>query len=230
MFFDQFLGCCASKAAPRLGDDKFVRAGQNGVQVSRTYGRPRPDRVSVRSTVSPEITTAQALFTEDSITLHCSRKVASVSPGLRRALRRAGTRRRRGRRARRLGRGLRLGAEHVGARVPQHQPLPRPVVRVGREVEHPLGQRRRGVRMAGALGRPVFTLKTGMSTLLEKQVRHLRPTRLTLWVRPEMEAYCRGRILPELTVPAAINAPTLSSIDSTISRISGVSGPVPWPT
>src|SRR5687768_9201316 len=58
-----------------------------------------------------------------------------------------------------------------------------------------------------SLGRPVFTLKTGMSTLLEKQIRHLRPTRLTLWVRPEMEAYCRGRILPELKVPAAINAP-----------------------
>lgn len=58
-----------------------------------------------------------------------------------------------------------------------------------------------------SLGRPVFTLRTGMSTLLEKQVRHLRPTRLTLWVRPEMEAYCRARIVPELKVPAAINAP-----------------------
>lgn len=58
-----------------------------------------------------------------------------------------------------------------------------------------------------SLGRPVFTLRTGMSTLLEKQVRHLRPTRLTLWVRPEMEAYCRGRIVPELKVPTEINAP-----------------------
>ena len=58
-----------------------------------------------------------------------------------------------------------------------------------------------------SMGRPVFTLRTGMSTLLDKQVRHLRPTRLTLWVRPEMEAYCRARILPELKVPAAVNEP-----------------------
>lgn len=58
-----------------------------------------------------------------------------------------------------------------------------------------------------SLGRPVFTLRTGMSTLLAKQVRHLRPTRLTLWVRPEMEAYCRARIVPELKVPTEINTP-----------------------
>src|SRR5687768_538470 len=58
-----------------------------------------------------------------------------------------------------------------------------------------------------SLGRPVFTLRTGMSTLLDKQVRHLRPTRLTLWVRPEMEAYCRTRIVPEMKVPTEVNAP-----------------------
>ena len=58
-----------------------------------------------------------------------------------------------------------------------------------------------------SMGRPVFTLMTGMSSLLAKQVRHLRPTRLTLWVRPEMEAYCRGRIVPELNVPTAVNVP-----------------------
>ena len=33
-----------------------------------------------------------------------------------------------------------------------------------------------------SLSRPVFTLVSGTSTLLEKQVRHLKPTRLTLWV------------------------------------------------
>ena len=32
-----------------------------------------------------------------------------------------------------------------------------------------------------SLSRPVFTLATGMSNLLEKQLRHLQPTRLTLW-------------------------------------------------
>ena len=58
-----------------------------------------------------------------------------------------------------------------------------------------------------ALSRPVFTLSTGMSTLLEKQVRHLRPTRLTLWVRPELEEHCRVRLVPKTGVPTAINQP-----------------------
>ena len=35
-----------------------------------------------------------------------------------------------------------------------------------------------------SLSRPVFMLKTGMGTLLDKQVRHLRPTRLSLWMVP----------------------------------------------
>lgn len=58
-----------------------------------------------------------------------------------------------------------------------------------------------------ALSRPVFTLVSGMSTLLEKQVRHLRPTRLTLWVRPELEEHCRVRVLPTLSVPTDVNVP-----------------------
>jgi UDP-N-acetylglucosamine diphosphorylase/glucosamine-1-phosphate N-acetyltransferase len=58
-----------------------------------------------------------------------------------------------------------------------------------------------------SLSRPVFALSTGASSLLEKQIRHLRPTRLTLWVRPEMEAFCRERILPHLTIPTEINRP-----------------------
>src|SRR6185503_20069626 len=38
-------------------------------------------------------------------------------------------------------------------------------------------------------------------------VRHLRPTRLTLWVRPEMAEYCRTRVVPDLKVPCTINTP-----------------------
>src|SRR5436189_112446 len=36
------------------------------------------------------------------------------------------------------------------------------------------------------LNRPVFMLSTGMSTLLDKQIRYLGATRLTFWVRPDL--------------------------------------------
>lgn len=58
-----------------------------------------------------------------------------------------------------------------------------------------------------SLSRPVFELVTGMSTLLEKQVRFTKPTRLSLWVRPEMVGHCQAKILPGLTVPTTINQP-----------------------
>ena len=58
-----------------------------------------------------------------------------------------------------------------------------------------------------SLSRPVFMLKTGMGTLLDKQVRHLRPTRLSLWVRPEQEAFVRERVVPKLSVPTTVNQP-----------------------
>jgi len=58
-----------------------------------------------------------------------------------------------------------------------------------------------------SLSRPVFALATGASSLLEKQIRHLKPTRLTLWVRPEMAAFCRERIVPHLQVPTRVNEP-----------------------
>src|SRR3954471_21403833 len=58
-----------------------------------------------------------------------------------------------------------------------------------------------------SLSRPVFTLVSGMHTLLAKQVRHLKPTRLTLWVRPELEEHCRLRLCPDLGVPATVNTP-----------------------
>jgi len=58
-----------------------------------------------------------------------------------------------------------------------------------------------------SLGRPVFMLATGMAALLEKQIRHTKPSRLSLWVRPELADFCRRRILPKLSVPADVNLP-----------------------
>lgn len=58
-----------------------------------------------------------------------------------------------------------------------------------------------------SLSRPVFMLKTGTGTLLDKQIRHLRPTRLSLWVRPEQEAFVRERVVPKLKVPTTVNVP-----------------------
>jgi UDP-N-acetylglucosamine diphosphorylase/glucosamine-1-phosphate N-acetyltransferase len=58
-----------------------------------------------------------------------------------------------------------------------------------------------------ALGRPVFMLASGMSTLLAKQIRHMNPSRLSLWVRPELAEACRQRIVPKLNVPATVNQP-----------------------
>lgn len=58
-----------------------------------------------------------------------------------------------------------------------------------------------------SLSRPVFTLATGAVSLLEKQLRSLRPERLTLWVRPELETFCRERVLPHLKIPAEVNRP-----------------------
>ena len=58
-----------------------------------------------------------------------------------------------------------------------------------------------------SLGRPVFTLACGIGTLLDKQVRATRPTRLTLWVRPALADFCRRFVVPGLPCPTAINQP-----------------------
>ena len=58
-----------------------------------------------------------------------------------------------------------------------------------------------------SLSRPVFMLHTGMATLLDKQIRHTNPTRLTLWVRPEMVEFCKRRVVPRLKMPVKINEP-----------------------
>ncbi|HLL89791.1 MAG TPA: putative sugar nucleotidyl transferase, partial [Tepidisphaeraceae bacterium] len=58
-----------------------------------------------------------------------------------------------------------------------------------------------------SLTRPVFTLTIGAGTLLEKQLRHLRPSRLTLWVRPELARWCEAYVAPHVGVPCAVNQP-----------------------
>lgn len=58
-----------------------------------------------------------------------------------------------------------------------------------------------------SLSRPVFMLRSGTGTLLESQLRHLRPTRLSLWVRPEMAPFTQRQVLPKLKVPTTINQP-----------------------
>ncbi|HEX4796873.1 MAG TPA: putative sugar nucleotidyl transferase [Humisphaera sp.] len=58
-----------------------------------------------------------------------------------------------------------------------------------------------------SLSRPLFTLASGMSTLLQKQIRHLRPTKLTLWVRPQLEQFCRERVAPKTGLPTDVNTP-----------------------
>src|SRR3954467_7048024 len=57
------------------------------------------------------------------------------------------------------------------------------------------------------LNRPVFMLSTGMSTLLDKQIRYLGATRLTFWARPEMVDFCKTRVVPHLKIPPKINEP-----------------------
>ena len=59
------------------------------------------------------------------------------------------------------------------------------------------------------LNRPVFMLSTGMSTLLDKQIRYTGATRLTLWVRPEMVDFCKTRVVP-LSSEAQIPSNTCS--------------------
>ena len=58
-----------------------------------------------------------------------------------------------------------------------------------------------------SINRPVFTLLSGASTLLEKQIQHVGPMRVTLWVRPEMADYCRKHVLPTISIPASVNTP-----------------------
>ncbi|HEX4056340.1 MAG TPA: hypothetical protein VHX86_18925 [Tepidisphaeraceae bacterium] len=58
-----------------------------------------------------------------------------------------------------------------------------------------------------SISRPVFTLLSGTSTLLEKQIQHVQPLRVTLWVRPEMADYCRKHVLPTLSIPGSVNTP-----------------------
>lgn len=58
-----------------------------------------------------------------------------------------------------------------------------------------------------SLSRPVFCLASGVSTLLDKQLRALNPSRLSLWVRPGLIDYCQRHVLPSLKVPTTLNQP-----------------------
>src|ERR1700722_8937205 len=58
-----------------------------------------------------------------------------------------------------------------------------------------------------SLSRPVFMLQAGLTSLLEKQIRYIKPTRLTLWVRPSLAAYCERFVVPTLSIPTSINTP-----------------------
>ena len=57
------------------------------------------------------------------------------------------------------------------------------------------------------INRPAFTLLCGASTLVEKHIRWLRPSRLSLWVRPELAEFCRQFVVPKLKVPTTVNVP-----------------------
>jgi UDP-N-acetylglucosamine diphosphorylase/glucosamine-1-phosphate N-acetyltransferase len=50
-------------------------------------------------------------------------------------------------------------------------------------------------------------LFSGMGTLLDKAIRHLRPSRLTLWVRPQFVDFVEAKVIPTLKVPCKINEP-----------------------
>jgi UDP-N-acetylglucosamine diphosphorylase/glucosamine-1-phosphate N-acetyltransferase len=58
-----------------------------------------------------------------------------------------------------------------------------------------------------ALSKPTFMLPCGMGTLLDKQIQLLKPTRLSLWVRPEFVDYCKQYVLSTLKIPTTINEP-----------------------
>src|SRR4051812_46549869 len=57
------------------------------------------------------------------------------------------------------------------------------------------------------ISRPGFMLWCGATTLLEKQIRYLQPSRLSLWVRPQLAAFVREQVVPRLKVPTTVNQP-----------------------
>ena len=58
-----------------------------------------------------------------------------------------------------------------------------------------------------SLGRPVFSLSCGIGSLLDKQVRATRPSRVSLWVRPALVEFCRRFVIPDLPCPGTVNEP-----------------------
>ncbi len=68
-----------------------------------------------------------------------------------------------------------------------------------------------------ALNRPAFALGAGTGTLLDKQLRHTKPTRLTLWVRDELAEWCRTNLVPNISVPTTVNTPIDDELTTIIS-------------
>jgi UDP-N-acetylglucosamine diphosphorylase / glucose-1-phosphate thymidylyltransferase / UDP-N-acetylgalactosamine diphosphorylase / glucosamine-1-phosphate N-acetyltransferase / galactosamine-1-phosphate N-acetyltransferase len=50
-------------------------------------------------------------------------------------------------------------------------------------------------------------LPCGMGTLLDKQLQLLSPTKLTLWVRPQLAEFCKLTVAPTLKIPVEVNTP-----------------------
>jgi len=58
-----------------------------------------------------------------------------------------------------------------------------------------------------SLTQPVFMLECGLDSLLHKQIRALKPSRLSLWVRPGLIEYCRRFVVPTTGIPTTVNEP-----------------------
>jgi len=50
-----------------------------------------------------------------------------------------------------------------------------------------------------SLSRPVFAMSSGAGLLVDRQLRNLRPSRVTLWCRPELAAWCESELAPTLS-------------------------------
>jgi UDP-N-acetylglucosamine diphosphorylase/glucosamine-1-phosphate N-acetyltransferase len=58
--------------------------------------------------------------------------------------------------------------------------------------------------------RPACMLLSGGGTLLDKQLRTLAPTRLTMWIRPQLADYCRRYVLPSIKLSSLAQAPAIN--------------------
>jgi UDP-N-acetylglucosamine diphosphorylase/glucosamine-1-phosphate N-acetyltransferase len=81
-----------------------------------------------------------------------------------------------------------------------------------------------------SINRPIFQLAVGAFSILEKTISRLKPTRLTLWVRPGLARVCRDSLAPTLPVPTAVNAPLDDEPAMLVSGRTIFLSAVQWPT